>query len=366
MKIPLIILLTCLLLASCSSKTSKNTSADIVATEKTEPANGSPMPSVGDENILTIKGKDIWVRDEPGTGKIVMKLNEDDQCKEISREQFEIIRGMADYWYQIEFNGQKGWVFGSQTDKKNAKTPLMAGTEEELWITFKNHIKQMADTIIESGPTGYAWETSPIIPPNEFAVVSSNDEEGGMNATLTIYSHSPNACTEKLSFVSEHQLMEGAAGFGATDRSYVALKVGDKYQMYPETILGAVKECVILNEKEYFLLTFEDSGDGIAAFRSTEFNIYYVNTDEQTLRCVAPKIGKLYIENFNNAEAGAISVRSTHVQFLQEANTFTLFEYRAKKMKEADDSFQPCDTLKTIYTWNNKTKAFIINFPNSG
>lgn len=69
-------------------------------------------------NSLIIHGKDIWVRDEPTTGKVVMKLNEGDKCKILEKDRLEIIRGTADYWYHIEFEGKSGWVFGSQTSKK--------------------------------------------------------------------------------------------------------------------------------------------------------------------------------------------------------------------------------------------------------
>ena len=117
MKTPLLILLPCLFLAGCGSKTSENTSADSVATEKTEQANDSPKPSDGEDNILTIHGKDIWVRDYPNTGKVIMTLNEGDHCKIIQVGRYDVIREKGNHWYKIDFNGQTGWVFGSQTDK---------------------------------------------------------------------------------------------------------------------------------------------------------------------------------------------------------------------------------------------------------
>jgi hypothetical protein len=70
--------------------------------------------------ILFIHGKEIWVRDSPTTGKVVMKLNDGDRCKILEKGKAETIRGSADYWYKIEYTEKQGWVFGSQTSvKKN-------------------------------------------------------------------------------------------------------------------------------------------------------------------------------------------------------------------------------------------------------
>jgi hypothetical protein len=65
---------------------------------------------------LLIRGKDIWVRDIPSTGKVVMKLNEGDKCKILDKGKVAVIKGLPDYWYEVEFNKKTGWVFGSQTN----------------------------------------------------------------------------------------------------------------------------------------------------------------------------------------------------------------------------------------------------------
>ena len=64
---------------------------------------------------LKIHGTGIWVRSTPVTGDVVMKLNEGDECKIIEKGIADTIKQNVDYWYKIEFNGQQGWVFGSQT-----------------------------------------------------------------------------------------------------------------------------------------------------------------------------------------------------------------------------------------------------------
>jgi len=92
--------------------------------------------SVLSEEFLTIYGKDIWVRDEPGTGKVIMKLNEEDQCKVIRHKQFEIIRGQGGYWYEIEVNNQRGWVFGTQTSLGHEVQPREFSTLADIANAF--------------------------------------------------------------------------------------------------------------------------------------------------------------------------------------------------------------------------------------
>jgi hypothetical protein len=81
-----------------------------------------PAPSdealAKDENMLTIHGKDIWVRDSSPAGPVIMKLNEGDRCKVLQRGLPANVKGVDDFWYLIEYNGVHGWVFGSQSDWK--------------------------------------------------------------------------------------------------------------------------------------------------------------------------------------------------------------------------------------------------------
>jgi hypothetical protein len=70
------------------------------------------------EGSLLIHGKDIWVRDYPNTGKVVMTLNEGDSCTYYEVGRYDVIRGVGSNWYRIAFNDKTGWVFGSQTNMK--------------------------------------------------------------------------------------------------------------------------------------------------------------------------------------------------------------------------------------------------------
>lgn len=76
-------------------------------------ASGKATKSSGN-NYLVIIGSNIWVREEPSTGEVIMKLNDGDSCVIIAKGKSEVIRGNEDFWYQIEYGNKRGWVFGSQ------------------------------------------------------------------------------------------------------------------------------------------------------------------------------------------------------------------------------------------------------------
>jgi hypothetical protein len=99
-----------------------------------ETAEISDIDSKAETNktVLIIEGKDIWVRSEPFTGEVVMKLNTGDECKILDQTEKVQVRDMFDRWYKIEFQGKTGWVFGSQTN-------LSTGEGIEL-KDFKMHL----------------------------------------------------------------------------------------------------------------------------------------------------------------------------------------------------------------------------------
>lgn len=70
--------------------------------------------------FLIIEGRNIWIRDKPTTGEVIMKLNSGDKCKILKRGKQETIKGNTDYWYQIEYKGKIGWFFGAQSNIKNS------------------------------------------------------------------------------------------------------------------------------------------------------------------------------------------------------------------------------------------------------
>jgi len=88
-------------------------------TEKDKDKKTEESEIIKSENILVIKGKDIWIRNKPISGKVIMKLNTGDTCNILEMTNEDQVRDMFDYWYKIEFEGKTGWVFGAQTNKKS-------------------------------------------------------------------------------------------------------------------------------------------------------------------------------------------------------------------------------------------------------
>jgi hypothetical protein len=106
-----------------------------------------------DVAMLTIHGKDIWVRDSSSTGPVIMKLNEGDRCRVLQKGHWELIRGVADYWYQVEFEGKQGWVFGAQTDRMGKGTFEHQALSEGL-VPIKDESKGRPKGLTLRG----AWE----------------------------------------------------------------------------------------------------------------------------------------------------------------------------------------------------------------
>ncbi len=70
--------------------------------------------------MLEIWGNKVNVRTKPSLkGDIVMQLNDGQVAKIIKQtEDFETIGYDTDFWYQIEINGKRGWVFGWFTSRQ--------------------------------------------------------------------------------------------------------------------------------------------------------------------------------------------------------------------------------------------------------
>lgn len=77
---------------------------------------------------MLIEGDNIWIRETPVNGKVILKLNTGDKCVVLEKGSSQTIRGCYDYWYKIKYNEKVGWVFGSQTSIKT--------TESQLQINF--------------------------------------------------------------------------------------------------------------------------------------------------------------------------------------------------------------------------------------
>jgi hypothetical protein len=96
-------------------------------------------------NQLTIEGKDIWVREKPFNGEVIMKLNTGDVCKIIKKGEETQLNNIIDHWYKISYKEKTGWVFGSQTNLKTNKTIKIEDFSDFLKDFVKNNHKEISN-----------------------------------------------------------------------------------------------------------------------------------------------------------------------------------------------------------------------------
>jgi len=109
----------------------------------TSNSNSSKVSS-GDTNAKII-GDNIWVRNSPGNGRVIMYLENNTNVKLLEYGKKETIRGKTNYWYKIKVDGKTGWVFGSQlriTDRKNdkLKTPPKTNIKDYISASYYNNL----------------------------------------------------------------------------------------------------------------------------------------------------------------------------------------------------------------------------------
>ncbi len=80
------------------------------------------VPTIPDlpANQLYVTATDLNVRSEPDNeaDNVVFQLNQGDICNILTRGDLVKIREMEDYWYEIEKDGQSGWIYGFFTSKR--------------------------------------------------------------------------------------------------------------------------------------------------------------------------------------------------------------------------------------------------------
>jgi len=148
---------------------------------------------------LTIEGKDIWVRSEPTKGEVVMKLNSGDVCEVLEKGKFEKIREMQDYWYKIQFNGKKGWVYGAQTSvkkevlsenqvKATGTTAITGSSIQELLNKITESIKSVDTKYAEENQCMVESKLKLVNEKNNYAFINVERQECGAVCTTTNYS----------------------------------------------------------------------------------------------------------------------------------------------------------------------------------
>lgn len=98
-----------------------------------------------DNMIAKIIGDNILVKSSPTNGDVVMYLENNTEVKLLGYCCNETIRDNYNYWYKIDIDGKRGWVFGSQLrfiDKKfdKLKTPPKKEIKDYLSSTYYRNI----------------------------------------------------------------------------------------------------------------------------------------------------------------------------------------------------------------------------------
>lgn len=280
------LLILSILLISCSpeKKPSENTNnkdaEDKVVQARTVESNkgNDNLQLSKPENSLRIKGDNIWIRDEPGTGEVVMKLNDGTMCEYFfPPEHFEIIRSTADYWLKIKYDGKFGWVFGSQTSLKQEK-------ESNTYPSIESIIDQIEFDSSEL-PDSVEWDGDP-----------------------SIIKHLNTFKRENFAIVSFDQ-----PGYMAgRNFSIVAFRVND--QWIGNEISGEIKECFEINNKLYALLFIKSTGGAYTL--NNDLKLYRVEPSTQSFR--------LHQEIFSFAssiESGEVGGKAD-IKFSGENNEF--------------------------------------------
>lgn len=90
----------------------KSTSLKEKVSDQTD--SSAKKSQASDAKTAKIIGDNIWVRNSPTNGDVVMYLENNTEVKLLGYCCNESIRGKNNYWYKVELEGKRGWVFGSQ------------------------------------------------------------------------------------------------------------------------------------------------------------------------------------------------------------------------------------------------------------
>lgn len=129
------LLVVSLILLTFSCKTDKNNNKD--------EQNDSTIVVEG--STLKIVGEEIWIREYPTEGEVVMKLNDGEICEVLKRGKKETVNGVTDYWYKIKHDSKEGWVFGSQTSLKDPNLTENTNKTENNNTNTNNNTEPNAD-----------------------------------------------------------------------------------------------------------------------------------------------------------------------------------------------------------------------------
>jgi len=299
-----------------------------------------------DFNRLLIQGENIWLRDKQADGEVILKLNTGDTCKLLDIGEFEIIKGNADFWYQVEYKKQKAWVFGSQTDIKLGLSEPQ--TVDDVWKIFKkaqeiwcyrftkfftdstDHDRGIICQPAEQSPTAFTLKL-----PCDECVKRVSYAKGKSDSDRLII-----ACRE---------FMGGAMGC-YDDFSKQAFKVGGKWNMrLANDLPGKVDTSFSVSSGKEFTTVIYKRDCGIIG--NYALSICEINRENNT---VSVKVRELYSQDWNKQSGMPyIDSISTDYELSEDTQNFVLTKHR----KHPDES--DLDKLTIRFRWDAVKEAFV-------
>jgi len=311
------------------------------------------------KNELQIIGSNIWVRSEPTVGEVVMKLSNGDKCQVIDQKRFEYIRGVPHNWYQIVFESDTGWVFGSQTDRSAEIKVLTASSPENLWEIFKT------GQIEKCNADDNDDELTCIV--DGFNLIMSKDKLKADQLMIHYEREGPssylNQINEKFGehfyIIDELVAQEGAAGISHSEDFYIAFKNSQGYKLPHKAFNGIPTDLNTKNVNEFFLVTFKEFRNVIMYYKSYH-NIYLINTKTESIQLMVEEIGKADGGGMMDyEEEGFIYVHKSNIVFNTSSLDFKLLSF--SKQRTLDGWLEIDNPQVENYIWDEKKRRFILN-----
>ncbi|NJN41434.1 MAG: SH3 domain-containing protein [Flammeovirgaceae bacterium] len=318
-----------LLIFSCSAKEQNSESgvSESAPLESVPTTEGStPSKEESDFAILTIQGNNIWVRDYPNTGKVVMTLNEGDRCKVLQTGRYDVIRGKGNSWFEIEYEGKRGWVFGSQSNvagldisievqpiEKNLKEIFGENFEDLFGKIYLEEKKKEVKSDEEDGES-----LTVELDKNQIEIDWSSGEGAIRNQT---YSH---GISNELISIINYKSFAGAAGVAGSNGSLIT-----NGNSILTKIPGTVRQMVEVGDGQFLLISDYAqmiSGEPLVGYTfSGVFDIQLKKMLSQQ------QLGFYFTDSFNGFEADAIfPEESTTTLDLQNGDLFLTVKERCK------------------------------------
>lgn len=333
------------------------------STESEEGVEASSDSYEGEE-VLFINGNDIWVRDVPTNGEVIMKLNQDDRCRFIEKGRFEVIRGVPHFWYQIEFDNKIGWVFGSQTSKQSNVDVVRGNDMFEIWENLvalkkdqcQNEESPDFDCYIEETELSPVGSGEPTGKDAIEMIQISYPVEDGHTQRISINPYSD----ENWFLFEMTEAFGGAMGIVTNDYFYVGLPSSSGFIMPNEPFEGRLAELHRLDDRYTLILSYQETR-GIMYYFTSFYNVYMMDHANATIQVVNENIAMTEGGfSLDENEEGTIKVESSDVKFDKTGSTPRLLVSETMKKKQGDSFVVLDDPVKSTMAWDGKQRKFVI------